>query len=52
MKIIVDNPEEHQLIENLCDIALRAAGMRNLQVVEKILNAIEPVENHQEKEDE
>ncbi len=41
MKIIVENQKERQLIESLCDIALRAGGVKNLKEVSSILNSIE-----------
>lgn len=43
MKIIVENNQERQLITSLCDVALRAGGIKNLKEVEMVLNSIEPV---------
>ena len=43
MKIIVENNQERQLITSLCDVALRAGGVRNLKEVEIVLNSIEPI---------
>jgi len=40
MKIIVDNEKEKQLIESLCDVALRAGGVRNIQEVNLVLASI------------
>lgn len=45
MKIIV-NKKDRKLIEDLCDIALRAGGMGNLKEINRVLESIE------EKEDE
>lgn len=44
MKIIVENEQERQLITSLCDVALRAGGVRNLKEVEIVLNSIKPAE--------
>ncbi len=40
MKITVESKEEHLLVTQLCDIALRADGIKNLQGVNLILNSI------------
>lgn len=50
MKIIVENNQERQLITSLCDVALRAGGVKNLKEVEIILNSIEPVKDKKDKE--
>ena len=44
MRIIVDNDIEKQLIISLCDVALKAGGVRNLKETEKILASIEDAE--------
>ncbi len=41
MRIIVDNDRERQLIESMCDVALRAGGIKNLDEVNLIINSIE-----------
>ena len=41
MKIIVENQKERKSIEELCDVALRVGGIKNLPEVQKILNSIE-----------
>ena len=41
MRIIVENQQEKQIIESLCDIALRVGGIKNLKETQIILNAIE-----------
>ena len=40
MEIIVDHQEERLLIESLCDVALRAGGVKNLKETTIILAAI------------
>lgn len=52
MKIIVENNQERQLIESLCDVALRAGGVRNLKEVEIVLNSIESPKKKDNKKDE
>ncbi len=41
MKIIAESETEEKLIQSLCDIALKAGGIGNLQHVETILNSME-----------
>lgn len=43
MRVIVENEQERQLITSLCDVALRAGGVRNLKEVEIVLSSIEPI---------
>ena len=45
MRIEVENKEEQVLITQLCDIALRADGVKNLAGVNLILSSIKGVEN-------
>ena len=40
MKIIVENEREQKLIEQLCDVALRAGGLSNDPAVHVILSSI------------
>ena len=40
MKITVESKEEHILINQLCDVALRADGVKNLAGVNRILSSI------------
>ena len=49
MKIIVENQKEHQLIESLCDVALRAGGVKNIKEVSLVLNSIEKAKEKKEK---
>ena len=51
MKIIVENEQERQLITGLCDVALRAGGIKNLKEVEIVLNSIEPAEKQKPDKD-
>ncbi len=39
--IIKTDPEGKKLLENLCDVALRAGGIKNLQEVGRLLQSIE-----------
>ena len=41
MKITVNSEQEHTLINQLCDIGLRADGIKNLGGVNLILSSIE-----------
>lgn len=50
MKIIVENEEERVLIVSLCDAALKANGIKNLQPVEKILGSIEQKKAEKKKD--
>jgi len=50
MKIIVENERERQMITSLCDVALRAGGIRNLKEVEIVLNSIESPESPKKKD--
>lgn len=50
MKIIVDNPRERQIIESMCDVVLRAGGIKNMKEVQVVLDAI--MEKPQESEEE
>lgn len=51
MKIIVNNNQERQLIESMCDIALRSGGIKNLKEVEMVLSSIEsPKKKDNEKD--
>ncbi len=57
MKIIVENEQEKQLIESMCDIALKAGGLRNYNEVGMIMRSIEmavptpePKNNNNDKE--
>lgn len=52
MKIIVNNEQERQLITSLCDVALRAGGIKNLKEVEIVLNSIELAKKKDNKKDE
>ncbi len=45
MEIIVENVEEKQLITALCDVALRADGLRILNGVQIILKSIKDKES-------
>jgi hypothetical protein len=40
MKIIVASNDERALMNQLCDISLKADGLKNLRGVELILNSI------------
>lgn len=49
MKIIVD-AEAKNLIQQLCDVALRSGGLRNMEFVLTVLNNMENhMENHMEE---
>ncbi len=41
MKIVVANKQERILMEQFCDVALKADGMKNLNAVVMILGSIE-----------
>lgn len=41
MKIIVENERERRLVESMCDVALRAGGIKNWKEVNIIIDAIE-----------
>ncbi len=41
MRIIIDNKKERELIESMCDVALRAGGIKNLAEVNGIIASIE-----------
>ena len=40
MKIIVENDKEKKVIESMCDIALKAGGVANLNEVNNVLASI------------
>jgi hypothetical protein len=41
MKIIVKNEQEKQIIVSMCDIALKAGGLRNYNEVGIVMQSIE-----------
>lgn len=49
MKIIVENEQERQMILSMCDVALRAGGIKNLKEVEIVLNSIESPKKKDDK---
>ena len=51
MKIIVENQREQQLIESMCDVVLRAGGIKNMAEVQLILNSIEKPQKKKESKD-
>jgi hypothetical protein len=51
MKIIVENEQEKQIIASMCDIALKAGGLRNYDEVGRIMNSIVMAEPKTKKTD-
>jgi len=45
MRILVFNEKERLLVESMCDVALRAGGIKNMREVVAILEAIEDAED-------
>ena len=41
MRIIIEDKKEKEVIEGMCDIALRAGGIKNRDEVNKVLDSIE-----------
>ena len=48
--IIKADKEARIAIEQLCDIALKAGGIQNLNGVGKVLDSIKPIEQQNESE--
>jgi len=51
MRIICENKQEEELMIKLCDVALRAGGIKNREEVNKIMDSIsiEPKGNQDDK---
>lgn len=47
--IIKADPEAKKTIESLCDVALRAGGLKNLQEVGRLLQSIELIKKGKKK---
>ena len=51
MKIIVENQREQQLVESMCDVVLRAGGIKNMAEVQLVLGSIEKQKKKEPKDD-
>ena len=49
MKIIIEKPQDKQLVLGLCDVALKVEGLKNLECVKEVLGSIVEAEVPKDK---